>query len=167
MHPPAARAGAFHGHLGAAPRDRKFIELNERRVPRVFDCAFLMAADEDNDALQLPLKLRPLDQLANRVFVYHAPNDVALTISDTTKGMPDRLGSDGPQNLDLVSERVMAIDCTRDQHDRDPHGRHQYYRLRDEVIRDLQATLADAPQEGRAWRVTVRPGQSWRLTEAR
>ena len=116
-------------------------------MPRVFDCAFMMAADEDNDALQLPLKLRPLDELANRVFVYHAANDVALTISDTTKGMPDRLGSDGPQNLDVVSERVMAIDCRAVSTTELAHGRHQYYRLRDEVIRDVQATLADVPQD--------------------
>ncbi len=142
---------------------RKFIELNDSRVPRVFDSAFLMAADEDHDALQLPLKLKPLDQLANKVFVYHAANDVALTISDTTKGMPNRLGSDGPQNLDLVSERVMAIDCTGISKTEIAHGRHQYYRLRPEVIRDVQATLADRPQDDRPWRETFRPGRSWRL----
>ena len=127
------------------------------------DCAFLMAADEDNDALDVPLKLRHLDDLANRIFVYHAANDVALTISDRTKGMPDRLGADGPQNLDQVGERVFAIDCRQVSETALTHGRHQYYRLRDEVIRDVQATLADQPQDGRAWRETLRPGQSWRL----
>ncbi len=143
---------------------RKFVELNGGRAARVFDCAFLMAADEDNDALQQGLKLKRLDELANRIFVYHANNDVALTISDRTKGMPDRLGSDGPQNLDLVSERVFAIDCRKiSETGSVVHGRHQYYRLRDEVIGDVQATLADLPQEDRLWRVTVRPGRSWRL----
>ncbi len=143
---------------------RKFIELNGGRTTRVFDCAFLMAADEDNDALQQAMKLKRLDELANRIFVYHANNDVALTISDRTKGMPDRLGSDGPQNLDLVSERVFAVDCRKISDTGSvAHGRHQYYRLRAEVIGDVQATLADLPQEERGWRVTVRPGRSWRL----
>jgi esterase/lipase superfamily enzyme len=142
---------------------RKFIELNEGKVPRVFDCAFLMAADEDADALALPLKLRPLDELASRVFVYHANNDVALAISDTTKGMPSRLGSDGPQNLDVVSERVMAINCTQVSETELSHGRHQYYRLRDEVIRDVQATLGGVPQTGRRWREEIRTGRSWLL----
>jgi esterase/lipase superfamily enzyme len=142
---------------------RKFIELNGGRVPRILDCAFLMAADEDHDALQVPLKLKPLEELANRVFVYHAANDVALTISDKTKGMPDRLGSDGPLNLDFVTERVMAVDCRYVSETILSHGRHQYYRLRPEVIRDVQATLADLPQQGRNWREDIRPGRSWRL----
>ncbi len=142
---------------------RKFAELNGGRVTRVIDCTFLMAADEDNDALQQQLKLMRLDELSNRVFVYHANNDVALTISDTTKGMPDRLGSDGPQNLDLVGERVFAIDCRKISDTEFLHGRHQYYRLRDEAIVDVQATLADEPQENRPGREPIRHGRSWRL----
>lgn len=142
---------------------RKFVELNGGRTPRIFDAAFLMAADEDRDALEVPQKLKALEILANRVFVYHAANDVALTISDRTKGMPARLGSDGPRNFDAVSERVMAIDCRDVSKTTIPHGRHQYYRLRDEVIEDVRLTLADAPQDGRTGRATLRPGQSWRL----
>lgn len=145
---------------------RKFVELNEGRTPRVFDCAFLMAADEDHDALQVPLKLKALDQLANRVFVYHAANDVALTISDKTKGMADRLGADGPQNLDVTSERVLAIDCRQISETVLSHGRHQYYRLRPEAIADVQATLADLPQDERPGREALRPGRSWRLRPA-
>lgn len=146
---------------------RKFSELNGGRITRVVDCVFLMAADEDNDALHVPLKLQTLDGLANRIFVYHAANDVALTISDRTKGMPDRLGSDGPQNLDRLSERVFAIDCRQVAETEPLHGRHQYFRLRDEVIRDVHATLADRPQDGRPGREVLRPGRSWRLAPDR
>lgn len=143
---------------------RKFIDLRGGKLARIFDTAFLMAADEDNDALRHPLKLRALDDLANRVFVYHAANDVALTISDTTKGMPNRLGSDGPDNLDHVSERVMAIDCSAVSKTLLAHGRHQYFRLRAEVIADVQATLRGDAQENRPGRVTTRPGRSWALS---
>lgn len=142
---------------------RKFVDLNGGMVPRILDCAFLMAADEDHDALQHALKLKCLDQLANRVFVYHAANDVALTVSDATKGNADRLGADGPQNLDQISERVMALDCRDVSVTRLAHGRHQYFRLRREAILDVQATLADLPQDGRAGRKDLRPGRSWRL----
>jgi len=144
----------------------KFIDLYNGRPPRIFDCAFLMAADEDRNALEHPQKLKPLEQLANRVFVYHAANDIALTVSDKTKGNADRLGSDGPQNLDLVSERVFAIDCRDISSTALAHGRHQYYRLRKEAIRDVQATLADKPQEGRGGRHPIRQGRSWRLVPA-
>ncbi|MBP7241623.1 alpha/beta hydrolase [Amaricoccus sp.] len=145
---------------------RKFVELNEGRTPRIFDSAFLMAADEDHDALHEPLKLKALDQLANQVFVYHANNDVALTISDRTKGMADRLGADGPQNLDRVSERVFAIDCRDISETTLSHGRHQYYRLRPEAIADVQATLAGLAQVDRKGRDAIRPGRSWRLKPA-
>ncbi len=145
---------------------RKFVELNGAKAPRIFDNAFLMAADEDHDALTAPEKLQPLTGLASKVFVYHAANDVALTISDKTKGLPDRLGADGPTNLDLADERVYAIDCGRVSKTTLFHGRHQYYRLRDEAIEDVRLTLSGAPQEGRPGRVTVREGRSWRLEPA-
>ena len=145
---------------------RKFVALSGGRAPRIFDNVFLMAADEDHDALSRPEKLAPLAQLASRVHVYHAANDVALTISDKTKGLPDRLGADGPTNLDLLDERIVAIDCGGISKTALTHGRHQYYRLRPEVIEDVRATLAGAPQDGRPGRVTVREGRSWRLSEA-
>lgn len=143
----------------------KYANINGGQIDRVLDCTFLMAADEDNDALTVPLKLKGLEELSNRVFVYHAANDIMLTISDRTKGMPKRLGSDGPENLDRTGERVFALDCRKISDTDLVHGRHQYYRLRDEAIRDIRDTLADIPQEERPNRQTIRPGRSWRLRE--
>lgn len=144
----------------------KYADLTPGKLPRIFDHAFLMAADEDADALEHPHKLGRLADLANSVHVYHARDDRALQISDATKGNPDRLGADGPASFDPLPERVFAIDC-RDVSDTvASHGRHQYYRLRDEVIADVVATLAGAGQQGRPGRIDVRPGRSWRLTPA-
>lgn len=146
---------------------QKFVNLNDRRVPRVFDCAFLMAADEDNDAMHQAHKMKPLEQLANRVFVYHARDDIALTISDKTKTNPDRLGSDGPQNFDLVGARVHAVNCRLVSETTLADGNHQYYRKRAEVIADVKATLADVPQNDRKGRRDQRPGRSWELIAAK
>ncbi len=144
----------------------KFADLHPGKLPRIFDHAFLMAADEDSDALEHPHKLGRLTDLANWVHVYHARDDRALQISDATKGNPDRLGADGPASFDPLPERVFAIDC-RDVSDTvASHGRHQYYRLRDEVIADVVATLGGDGQQGRPGRIDVRPGRSWRLTPA-
>ncbi|WP_126976902.1 alpha/beta hydrolase [Frigidibacter oleivorans] len=142
---------------------QRFVAENGGRLPRIFDCVFLMAADEDHDALADAMKLGPLDALANRVMVYHAADDVALAVSDTTKGMADRLGTDGPQNLDRLSARILAIDCGLISKTALSHGRHQYYRLRDEVIGDVQMSLAAVPQDGRPGRSPIQPGRSWRL----
>lgn len=143
----------------------KFAEMNAGKVPRVFDHAFLMASDEDEDALGKDAKLGKLLKLCNRVHVYHADDDRALEIADKTKGNPDRLGTDGPDNLDLLSERITAIDCSDVSDTTLTHGRHQYYRLRKEVIEDVVLTLTGAPQDGRDGRIVTRPGRAWRLKD--
>jgi hypothetical protein len=70
-----------------------------------------------------------------------------LQISDVSKGNPNRLGVDGPRNLDRINDRIFAVDC-RDVDWTDLEGgRHQYYRLRPEVIEDVSAILSDVPPD--------------------
>jgi len=124
-------------------------------LPRLFKNIFLMAADEDSDTFELVDKMARLPELAERVHVYFAGNDGALTISDTTKGNPDRLGSTGPRMLTLLPQKVSLVDCSAVS----DTGvltdvRHQYYRKRPEVIADVQQILAGRhPDEvaGRDW----------------
>ncbi len=145
----------------------RFAELNEGRIPRIVDHCFLMAADDDADSLREEHKLAKLLKLANYVHVYHARDDRALEVSDSTKGNPNRMGAHGPENLDLLDERVIAIDCQDVSGTSISHGRHQYYRLRKEVITDVVATLAGVPQDGRKNRVATRPGRSWRILDGK
>ena len=112
------------------------------RLPAILDNIFLMAADEDEDALHDRLKLGMLPRLGNAVHVYHSKDDQALVISDITKLNPDRLGHNGPIEMDRTDEKVIAIDCRHVDVTKLTHANHQYYRLRDEVIRDVQAVLA-------------------------
>lgn len=117
--------------------------------PRVFDNVFLMAADEDDDAFEHDHKLRLLPRLAKAVHVYFARNDRALVISDTTKGHPDRLGSEGPRLREGIPRKVTLVDC-QDVVDLglDDLSLHQYYRLADEVVADVRHVLAGrAPGE--------------------
>ena len=112
------------------------------RLPSIFDNIFLMAADEDDDALQEPKKLAPLARLGNAVHVYHSKDDRALTISDVTKLNPDRLGANGPITMTALDEKVIAVDCRHVDDTKFAHARHQYYRLRKEVIGDVRQVLA-------------------------
>ena len=145
----------------------KFVIANRGTTPRLFDHAFLMAADEDEDALARRDKLASLLRLANHVHVYHASDDRALEISDRTKGNPDRLGAEGPPNLDALPDRVTALDCADVSDTVFYHGRHQYYRLRKEVIDDVVRTLRGEAQDGRKGRITLRAGRSWKLKPAK
>lgn len=82
------------------------------RLPRIFDQVFLMAADEDDDAFEYDHKLRLLPRLARHVNVYFNRGDTAMSISDATKGNPDRLGDDGPRAPFTVPAKVTQIDCS-------------------------------------------------------
>lgn len=123
-------------------------ERGADRLPSVFDNIFLMAADEDADALADPAKLALLPRLGNAVHVYHSKDDRALVISDTTKLNPDRLGQMGPKDMDAVDEKVIAVDCRHVDSTEFLHANHQYYRLREAVIADVRQVLAGlAPGE--------------------
>ena len=130
-------------------------DLGGRPLPRVFKNIFLIAADEDNDALEDPRKLARLPELGEFVQVYFARNDAALTVSDITKGHPDRLGSTGPRTLTSLPHKVTLVDCTEVSETRPrTDARHQYHRKRPEVIADIRAVLAGtAPEDvkGREW----------------
>ena len=118
------------------------------RLPAIFDNIFLMAADEDEDALEDRLKLGLLPRLGNAVHVYHSKDDQALMISDVTKLNPDRLGHNGPVDMDRTDDKVVTIDCRHFDVTELAHGNHQYYRRREEVIRDVCAVLSgQRPEE--------------------
>lgn len=135
------------------------------RLPRLFDHVFLMAADEDDDALNDEEKLARLPEIATAVHVYMARNDEALVISDSTKGNPDRLGAAGPRTLSDLPRKVTLIDCeaVSDTVGLDAHARHQYYRTQPEVVADVRAVLAGLPPDTIANRHYVAASRAFRL----
>ena len=137
--------------------------LHVRPLPRLFKNAFLVAADEDADALGEPNKLGLLFDLCQNVHVYHSEDDRALQISDVTKMNPDRLGADGPTDLTSLPPRVFAIDCSEVDETIFEHGRHQYYRIRQEVIGDIKQVLQGVGPEQVQGREPIIPGRSWRI----
>lgn len=111
----------------------------------VFENVFLMAADADDDALELDLnvaKLQPLGRIAQHIHVYHSKGDIALRVSDWTKGNPNRLGAGGPRSMPKVDDRVVAIDCREVDDTPGDNGKHNYFRRRAEVVADVAAVLS-------------------------
>jgi esterase/lipase superfamily enzyme len=110
-------------------------------IRRLFDQVLLMAADEDDDALEVEFKLVPLTRMCKRVSVYINPEDLALVVSDTTKGNPDRLGAGGPRNSWAVPDKVSVVNVQKVTGFKEDKTGHQYYRLntkvRDDVLRVL------------------------------
>jgi esterase/lipase superfamily enzyme len=139
-----------------------------RIMPRIFKNIFLMAADEDNDAFEFDHKFARLPELAEAVHIYYSSTDGALTISDVTKGNPDRLGSTGPRKLSDLPHKVTLIDCG-EVNETSPmtEVRHQYYRKRPEVIADIWQVLADIPADLINNREYIPPKRSYRIKEWR
>ena len=135
-----------------------------QQLPKLFDNAFLMAADEDEDCFEDNNKLGLLPQLARRMHVYHSGGDLALEVSDKTKFNMDRLGTDGPRTFSGISNRIVALDCTDVDYTELTHGNHQYYRMRPEVVADVRNVLSGRiPIDRLPRRIAVEPGRRYRL----
>ncbi len=132
-------------------------------LPRLFDNIFLMAADEDDDAFEHDHKLRLLPDLAQAVHVYFSPGDRALMISDTTKRNPDRLGANGPRIRDGLPRKVTLVDCRDVDDSPGDLSKHQYYRLRPEVVADVNLVLKGALPENMKTRAYVAEDRGWRV----
>jgi len=76
------------------------------------------------------------------VHVYFTPGDRALVISDRTKRNPDRLGTLGPRIRDNIPRKVTLVDCRDVDVSAGDLSNHQYYRLRPEVIDDVNHVLS-------------------------
>lgn len=82
-------------------------------VRKTFDQIILAAADEDDGAFDDPNKLEMLPRLGNSVTVYHTRKDWVLnTLSSKTKFNGPRLGTNGPDNMAAISDKVSAINVS-------------------------------------------------------
>jgi esterase/lipase superfamily enzyme len=102
---------------------------------RLFDQAFLAAADERYDSFSFPPpgRLSDLKQLANHISILFSTADAVLALSMAINLGAKRLGQEGPH--DRFDQTVFPpatyqmVDCSSfDDYDRDFQGSHQYYR---------------------------------------
>lgn len=116
---------------------RDIVELQPTGLPRLFDQVVLAAADVDSNAFDRDYKLGRLPEICSRVTVYCNRGDLALAMSDLTKGNPERLGHDGPAHPHTLPAKVVAVDAG------DVAGADHSYHLENETVRrDIEETLA-------------------------
>lgn len=127
------------------------------QLPRLFDQVFLCAPDVDDDVFERPTGLGRVHQVAQAVAVYHNAGDMALKISDYTKGNPDRLGQRGaarPQNL---HQKIYQVDC---QPLVSGLTQHSYY-TNGRVARDIRLALQGQRPVERGLQPTGVAGNCW------
>lgn len=113
-------------------------------LSRLFDNIILTAADEDSDAFEYDYKLERLPELAQRITIYFNSGDLALKVSDYTKGNPDRMGHDGPNKPHEVSAKVVLVDASDVVLGISEHSYHQDNEI---VARDIISVLQGEKSE--------------------
>jgi esterase/lipase superfamily enzyme len=81
-------------------------------LPRLFEHIFLCSPDVDEDVLEAGHPMGSLHELARSVSLYHNRGDMAMYVSDYTKGNPERLGNAGAARPASLHNKVNQIDCT-------------------------------------------------------
>ena len=81
-------------------------------MPRIFDHVFMCAPDVDDNALETGNALGRLHEITHNVTVYFNTGDIAMHVSDYTKGNPDRLGTAGSARPSFVHSKIHQVDCS-------------------------------------------------------
>ncbi|MFQ5914108.1 MAG: alpha/beta hydrolase [Nitrospinota bacterium] len=81
-------------------------------LSRIFEHIFLCAPDVDEDVLETNKPMGRLHEVCRSVSVYHNRGDVAMYVSDYTKGNPERLGTGGAAHPSQLHHKVQQIDCS-------------------------------------------------------
>lgn len=109
--------------------------------PRLFEHIFMCAPDVDDNALEPGQALGALHELAMHVTVYYNRGDVAMYISDYTKGNPERLGHNGAARPAQLHNKVHQVDCSAIVTGLVEHSYYQDGR----VNQDLRLSIASVP----------------------
>lgn len=112
-------------------------------LPRIFENVFLCAPDVDDNTLEPGEPMGSLHELTRNISIYFNRGDRALTVSDYTKGNPDRLGSAGAARPALLHNKIHEVDCTPIVHGLVEHS---YYLVGD-VNADIRQSVDGVPQD--------------------
>jgi len=114
-------------------------------LPRIFEHVFLCAPDVDDTALESGQPLERISQITRNVTIYHNRGDVAMVVSDYTKGQPERLGGAGAAHPLLLHNKVHQVDCTPIVHGLVEHS----YYLVGNVLKDIRLSIDGVNQDNK------------------
>jgi esterase/lipase superfamily enzyme len=113
--------------------------------PRIFEHIFLCAPDVDDNVLEDGQPLGAVHELAQNVTVYCNKEDVAVFISDYTKGNPERLGHNGPAHPAQLHIKVHAVNCTPIVTGLIEHSYYQDGRVNQDIRLSIASVPFDSP----------------------
>jgi esterase/lipase superfamily enzyme len=119
------------------------------KLPRLFDQVFLCAPDVDDDAFEPGRGLHHLPEMAENVSVYFNRGDLAMPVSDYTKGNRDRLGWRGVSRPAQLDGRVHQVDCSDIVSGFLEHGYYSSGQVADDIHQSIAGMTPDDPGRSR------------------
>ena len=135
--------------------DRIYDHTPGSALPRVFEHIFMCAPDVDDNVLEPEKEMGRVHELARSVSVYHNMGDVAMYVSDYTKGNPERLGHNGSARPTLLHNKVNQIDCSPVVAG-EGITEHSYY-LMGKVNEDIRQSIDGIPHDNSKRRRALSP----------
>jgi esterase/lipase superfamily enzyme len=133
---------------------------NQKHLPQLFQHIFMCAPDVDDDVFELEQPMVNLHRLARQVTVYYNNGDLAMYISDFTKGNADRLGHNGSARPLQLHNKVTQVNCSAIVAGITEHG----YYLWGTVNDDIRQSIDDIANSDNARKRIAQSAQVWRLT---
>jgi esterase/lipase superfamily enzyme len=133
---------------------------NQKRFPQLFQHIFMCAPDVDDNIFEEDRPMVNLHRLAKQVTVYYNNGDLAMYISDYTKGNTDRLGHNGTARPSQLHNKVSQVNCSKIV---GGITEHSYY-LWATVNEDIRQSIDGVPYEDSTRNRQSKSAQVWRLT---
>ena len=132
------------------------------KPPRIFEQIFLCSPDVADDVLNPDQPMARLPDLAAQISIYHNRGDLAMPVSDYTKGNTDRLGWRGASRPAQLDGRVHQVDCSGIVSGFVEHSYYANGRVNDDIRRSIDDVPADDVSRNRE---AIRHGwpNVWRL----
>ncbi|AWB56147.1 MULTISPECIES: alpha/beta hydrolase [unclassified Colwellia] len=133
---------------------------NHKHFPQLFQHIFMCAPDVDDNIFEEDRPMVNLHRLAKQVTVYYNNGDLAMYISDYTKGNTDRLGHNGTARPMQLHNKVSQVNCSKIV---GGITEHSYY-LWATVNEDIRQSIDGIPYEDSTRNRQCKSAQVWRLT---
>jgi len=118
-------------------------------MPRAFEHIFMCAPDVDDNVFEPGKPMANANELCRYLTVYYNKEDMALHISDYTKGNPERLGSSGAARPSHCHNKINQVDCTPLVEGGVEHSYYLWGPVNTDIRLSLDGTTFDAPQRRR------------------
>ena len=124
---------------------QKLLEhLTGSSLPCLFESIFMCAADVDDNSFERTKPLERLPEICRQINIYTNRGDAALSVSDFTKGNPDRLGHNGPSRPQALHHKINQLDCSNIVTGFVEHSYYLWATVNEDILQTLHDVKPDA-----------------------